>query len=207
MPQMHIHSALNMSKSSVTANTVDRYPPYFVVSSSYLLRSAAHSWTSFFLLCIKIWKTIYRWLCLSWIFLVQDIFWGKLKEKTVCIRTARLWHMLAFVLLERKEQYGLQSHLPMGGGDNSAAARVKISTSARVCVCAQGSPLPSWCCWPAWTPAPTRGSTRPSPAAYPESCRTCCTAGQGLAAAAPYLTIPPPRTPPPPRTVCTDKDW
>lgn len=68
-------------------------------------------------------------------------------------------------------------------------------------------PSLSWCCWPVWTRAPTRGSTRLSPAACHESYKICSTVGQDLDAGAPCPTTLPPHTPPPPRTACTDKDW
>lgn len=76
------------------------------------------------------------------------------------------------------------------------------------CVCPlQEWPSLSWCCWPVWTRAPTRGSTQPFPAVSPESCRTCCTVGHAAAAAARCPTTPPRHTPPPPRTACTDRHW
>lgn len=76
-----------------------------------------------------------------------------------------------------------------------------------MCVCPlQEWPSLSWCYWPVWTRAPTRGYTQLSPAVCPESCRTCCTVGRDLAAGVPCPTTPPPHTPPPPRTACTDRD-
>lgn len=69
----------------------------------------------------------------------------------------------------------------------------------------QAWPSLSWCCWPAWTRAPTRGSTRLFPAACPESFKTCSTVGRDSAGEAPCQTTPPPRTPPPPRTHNTDR--
>lgn len=66
-------------------------------------------------------------------------------------------------------------------------------------------PSQSWCCWPAWTRAPTRGSTLLSPAACPESFKTCCSVGHDSADAAPSRTTLRPHTLPPLRTTCTDK--
>lgn len=87
-----------------------------------------------------------------------------------------------------------------------------LDTSVCLCVCVCVCPLQvwpsqSWCCWPVWTRAQTRGSTQPSPAACPESFRTCCTAGRGRVAAAPCRTTPPRHTPPPPRTTCAEEHW
>lgn len=88
-----------------------------------------------------------------------------------------------------------------------------VSDGVCVCVSLQEWPSLSWCSWPVWTPAPTRGSTQLSPAACPESCRTSCTAGHDPGDGAPCLTTPPPHTPPPPRTASIDRcdrnrdDW
>lgn len=91
--------------------------------------------------------------------------------------------------------------------ENDLAHKLYMWKFTFLCVCVQEWPLLSWCCWPVWTRAPTRGSTQLSPAACPQSCRICCSVGRDLAAGAPYPTTPPPHTPPPTRTACTDRDW
>lgn len=124
-----------MNKSSVTENTdaVDHYPLCFVVSPLICCVQLVIVEQAFFVAHKNLKNNSQMTLSLLDIF-SSGYLLREIKRKTVCIQTKRLWHM--FVSLERKEQYELQSHLLLGEDSNSPAVRVKISTPARVCVCA-----------------------------------------------------------------------
>lgn len=105
MSQMHIHSVLNMNKSSVTENTdaVDDYPLCFVVSPLICCVqlviveqaiSVAHK-----LLKNNSHMTLSLLDNFSSGYLLREI-----KRQIVCVRAKRPWHTLVFVSLERKEQ-------------------------------------------------------------------------------------------------------
>lgn len=126
-----------MNKSSVAENTdaVDHYPLCFVVSPLICCVQLVIVEQAFFVAQKNLKNNSQMILSLLDIF-SSGCLLREIKRKTVCIRTKWLRHTLVFVSLERKEQYELQSHLLLGEYSNSPAVCVKISTPARVCVCA-----------------------------------------------------------------------